>query len=90
MFVLSQVSRPPKDDKEAARGVGLHDAKDSGSLENSSALAFGIWRDPHDATLLNLRVLKATEGGAGLLLKCNFNGSNLQITERADEPSVED
>ena len=91
MFVLSQIGRPAKEDEKSnAKGVGLHDAKDSGSLENSSALALGIWRDAHDPTLLTLRVLKATEGGAGMIVKCDFDGTNLRITQRDDPPSTED
>lgn len=89
MVVLSQVGRPDKSDKEKVRGVGLHDAKDSGSLENSSSLAIGAWRDPQDASLLYFRVVKATEGGAGLLVKCNFEVTTGLITERAELPSGE-
>ena len=91
LIALSQIGRPEKtDDKAAARGVGLHDAKDSGSLENSCALAIGVWRDPHDATLLTMRVLKATEGGAGMIVKCDFDGANMRITERVETPDTED
>ena len=91
MFLLSQVGRPPKEDsKEAARGVGLYDAKESGSLENSCALALGIWRDPRDQTLLNLRVLKATEGGAGLVMQCHFDGATMQISQREEQASTND
>ena len=88
LIILSQIGRPDKDEKAKARGVGLYDAKESGSLENSCALALGVWRDSQDASLLTMRVLKATEGGAGIIVKCNFDGSNMQISERMENPEA--
>jgi KaiC/GvpD/RAD55 family RecA-like ATPase len=58
----------------------LHDAKDSGSIENSAGLVMGIWRQGD--TDYFVRVLKNTRGPVGVTIPCNFNGSNLRITER--------
>jgi replicative DNA helicase len=79
IFVASQI------DRESAKksGVGLHSAKDSGSLENSAGLVIGAHRDDKDATLMHLRILKATKGGAGLEIKCNIDGARSRITERS-------
>lgn len=63
-------------------GVGLHSAKDSGSLENSAGVVIGASRDPKDQTLLVLTVLKATKGGAGTVVMCNIDGAKIKITER--------
>ena len=79
VVIGSQISRPPDDDPV----IRLHDAKESGSLENSCGLVIGAWRDKKDSELLNLRVLKATRGGAGTDIQCNFNGPQMRITERA-------
>lgn len=83
IVVASQVTR----DKDS-REPGLHSGKDSGSLENSAGLVLGVWRDEKDATLMHLRVLKSTKGGAGTLVKCNIDGARSTITERAEEPKV--
>lgn len=80
IIMASQRSRPGKD---STVEVGLHDAKESGSLENSSGLVLGTWRDPNDKGLLHLRVLKSTKGGAGIEVLCNFDGERMRITERS-------
>ena len=77
----SQRSRPSKQDKKP--NVSLHDAKESGSLENSAGLVLGIWRDPDDKTLMHVKVLKNTKGTAGLQIPCNFDGERMILTERA-------
>lgn len=82
IVLSSQVTRPEGKSPE----IGLHDAKGSGSLENSAGLVLGAWRDEKEAGLLHLRVLKSTKGGAGLTIKCNFDGAMMKITERAFDP----
>lgn len=79
IIVFSQISRPGKDDK----GIGLFSSKDSGSWENSCGAMMGVWRDLEDETLLHLRVFKATRGGSGTEVFCNFDGARTLITERA-------
>lgn len=75
----SQVQRPD-DDKEIE--VNLYSGKESGSIENSSGLVIGMWRDKNDASLLWLKVLKNTKGRPGEPIRCNFNGAQMRITER--------
>lgn len=84
IIVTSQVSRPPTKSGEAQDDwePHLHSAKESGSIEASCGLLLGIWRDNED-NALNIRVLKSTKGGAGMLVKCNFDGSKMIITERS-------
>lgn len=79
IVIASQVARNNDENPE----VCLHDGKDSGSIENSSGLVIGLWRDPKDATLLNAKILKNTKGTAGKIIQCNFHGATMQITERA-------
>lgn len=79
IVVSSQVNR---DSHET--GIGLHSAKDSGALENSAGLVLASERDADDQTLLTLRVLKSTKGGAGSEVKCNFDGAKMTITERQE------
>jgi replicative DNA helicase len=80
MVASSQVHR--KEDKDNPE-IFLHDAKDSGSIENSAGLVLGAWRDREDPTLLYIKILKNTKGRAGLIIPCNFDGSTMRITERA-------
>lgn len=63
--------------------IGLYDAKDSGSIENSCGLVIGAWRDEKDASILKLKVLKNTKGRPGFEVNCNFNGETMLITELA-------
>lgn len=78
VVIASQIARPEGDTPE----IGLHDAKNSGSLENSAGLVIGAWRDPEDTTALHIKVLKSTKGGAGQHIVCNFDGASMTINER--------
>ena len=83
----SQISRPTKKlnkkpgEEDESPEPNLHDAKDSGSLENSAGLVIGAWRDEEHNDVLHMRVLKATKGGGGTKVKCNFNGARSIVTE---------
>lgn len=80
--VASQVQRKGKEG--GGPEVGLEDGKDSGQIENSSALHIGVWRDPQEReTGLVMRVNKNTRGREGQIVRCNFDGSKMLITERA-------
>ena len=79
MFSTVQISRPDK--KSENIEVGLYDAKDSGSIENSASLVLGAWRPRLDT--LMLKVLKNTKGMTGRTVECNFNGAMMSITERS-------
>lgn len=79
VVVLSQVDRGSGRSGE----VGIHSAKGSGSLENSSGVVITAERDEKDETLLTLKVVKSTKGGAGLEILCNIDGAKSKITERA-------
>lgn len=77
ILTTSQISRKEGDSPE----IFLHDAKDSGSIENSSGLMLGAWRDPEDKERLWIKILKNTKGAPGLKVPCRFNPNNLQIHE---------
>ena len=81
IIILSQVARKGKD---ASDEITLESGKEAGEIENSSGLVLGLWRDKDDATLMNLKVLKNTKGFPGKLIKCNFDGERMIITERAE------
>jgi replicative DNA helicase len=87
IVIASQIHRKSDD---AAEEIFLHDAKDSGAIENSSQVVFGMWRDTEDTSgeTLTVKVLKYTRGKAGRKIKCNFNGQTLKITERAERQDV--
>jgi hypothetical protein len=79
----SQMARKPSDEK----GVGLHDAKGAGEIENSSGLVIGAMREPNSNTM-RLKILKNTKGLCGLEIECNFDGATMSITERVVEHSA--
>lgn len=87
VIVSSQVGRKPDD---AGPEIYLNDGKDSGSVENSSGLVLGMWRDEQDARLMHLKILKNTKGNAGPRVKCNFDGPTLRITERAEISPIDE
>lgn len=78
IVMASQVGR----DKESPE-ITLHDAKDSGSIENSSGVVIGIWRDPNDAKTLNLKVLKNTKGRPSEIIPCHIFNESMRIMERS-------
>lgn len=77
-LVASQVARSADDESE----VSLHDAKDSGSIENSAGLVLGAWRTD-DGSTMKIKVLKNTKGRAGRVIDCNYDGEKMTITEKA-------
>ena len=81
----SQVSRD-KDDPFAE--ITLFSGKDSGEIENSSGVLFGLWRDKENPERSYLRVLKSTKGGGGLLVHLDFIGAAMQMRQSAEQPEV--
>lgn len=82
IVLASQISRPEGESPE----VGLYDAKESGSIENSSGLVLGAWRDEKDKATLWIKVLKNTKGYSGFPpVECNFKGDSMQINEKAKD-----
>lgn len=81
MVLLSQIHRKPEEETE----IYLHDAKETGSIENSSGMLLGLFRDEEDTTgaTMVVKVLKCTKGKAGRRIICNFAGDPPRITERS-------
>jgi replicative DNA helicase len=79
VIVASQIRRDP-DRVE----VDLHDAKDTGSIENSAQLVLGAWRP--DVNSLSIRILKNTKRAGQHTIECNFDGNRQRITERINVP----
>ena len=79
IVVASQVDRA----SGREGNIGLHSAKDSGSLENSAGVVIACSRDEEDKMLLRLKVVKSTKGGAGLEVDCTIDGARSLITERS-------
>ena len=75
VIVVCQVSRKEGNDPE----IFLHDAKDSGSIENSSGLLLGLWRDTSDRSGMYCKILKNTKGTAGTIIHCEYDGARMQI-----------
>lgn len=83
MILACQVHR--KEGESNTTEITLHDAKDSGSIENSSGVVIGAWRSPSDPEkTLIMRVLKATRSRKNFTVQCNFHGETMTITERYD------
>lgn len=80
IVVTSQVKRGDGESPE----VSISDGKESGSIENSSSLVLGAWREPSEeggvADLMTIKVLKNTRGTAGREIKCKWSPT-MRITE---------
>mgnify|MGYP001443579390 CR=1 FL=1 len=77
VVIASQMGRPEDEGKPPT----LYSPKDSGSIENSSQLMLGGWRDPEDKKIFWIRVLKGTRGGSGTDVKCTISLKTLEIYE---------
>jgi hypothetical protein len=75
VFIASQRSRGQQAE------IKLHDGRDSSSIENSSGLVIGAWKDPADKDTLILKILKNTKGTSGITVKCHMNGAEMTITD---------
>jgi hypothetical protein len=78
-IVVSQIQRPGEN---GGYEPHLHSGKETGSLENSSGLVLGFWRDENDANTAYCRILKNTKGRSGQKVECNYHGETLNITEK--------
>lgn len=79
LIIASQIHRREGEDPE----VSLFDAKDSGSIENSSGLVLGVWRHPEVKEIMRIKVLKNTKGQSGIEIDCEFFGESMQIREKS-------
>lgn len=85
VIFTSQVQRKKPDESQE---VHLSDGKESGSIENSSSLVLGLWREYEDDTgtfsKTCIRILKHTRGVAGATIECNW-APTMKISERTQE-----
>lgn len=87
--VIVMASQIARKEKEGKPEIGLHDAKDSGSIENSSGLVLGAWRDPDDKSHMWVKILKNTKGFSGTKVKCRIVTDSLLIQELTNQPDPE-
>jgi replicative DNA helicase len=79
LIVASQIGRP--NDRKQSLNVRLHDARDSGALENSAGLIIGCCRPAKDE--IHLGILKNTKGITTTEdIICDFDGPKMRITEQ--------
>jgi hypothetical protein len=78
IVVASQINR----DKDRTE-VNLHDAKESGSIENSAQLVIGAWRPSNDR--ICLKILKNTKKAGQAVINCIFDGNRQFIGEYEDD-----
>lgn len=78
VVLASQISRKKEGDQDSE--VYLCDAKESGSIENSSGLVIGAWRDSGEKGKMSLKILKNTKGVSGKKIPCRI-GEGLLISE---------
>jgi hypothetical protein len=79
VILVSQIHRPRDDNgrANATREVTLHDAKDSGSFENSCSLILGQWKTSQ--TTMRCRVLKDSRGVSGKTIDMEVRGGTYVI-----------
>jgi len=89
VIATSQIHRKGDD---YATQVTIHDARDSGAVEESAGVVIGAWRDPDDPTKrrLYLQVLKATKDGSSEPIACMFDGPTMTIRPEVDDMSKTD
>jgi hypothetical protein len=71
VILVSQVSRK-QGDKNEVREVSLHDAKESGSFENSCSLVLGLWKTGR--VDMRCRVIKNSRGLSGQTVGIKIRG----------------
>jgi len=81
--VVIMASQVKRDDERLE--VRLHDAKDSGSVENSAQLVLGAWRPSQDE--MTIKVLKQTKRAGQFEINCIFDGHRQLIREIAKPES---
>jgi KaiC/GvpD/RAD55 family RecA-like ATPase len=74
VVIASQVKRD-----EDRIEVSLHDAKDSGSIENSAQLVIGAWRPSIDT--MKIKILKQTRMAGQKEIDCQYIGNKQLIRE---------
>lgn len=77
-----------RDGNDGTQPVHLHAAKDSGSIENSSGLVIGAWREGERGEQLKLKILKNTKGKGGAIIDCHFDGACMRIVEDIGESQI--
>lgn len=75
LIVACQIARK---EKGALPEIFLHDAKDSGSIENSAMKAIGMWREGAFGEDVKIKVLK-NQGDRDLTFSYRFNRESLNI-----------
>lgn len=85
IIVASQVSR---DNERGFGEMTLHDAKESGSLENSCGVLLGVSRNPQNKTEACVQVLKSTDTGAGSKILCNCDFETMRITQQREYDAI--
>jgi replicative DNA helicase len=81
VIMASQVRR-----EQDRTEIDLHDAKDSGSVENSAQLVMGAWRPQVDR--MTIRILKQTKRAGSVDIHCLFDGHRQRIVELVDGESM--
>ena len=66
----------------------LHDAKDSGSIENSCGLLLAMWRNEQNKNLGYIRILKCTKGTGGLIIPIVIDGARMRVEEMSHEKEI--
>lgn len=82
IIMASQIRRDP-DRME----IDLHDAKDSGSFENSAQLVMGAWRPSTNRMMI--KILKQTKRAGQVTIECAFDGNRQMITELSNKQDME-
>jgi replicative DNA helicase len=77
VIVLSQVARDNNSKDGGVREITIHDAKETGSFENSCSLLLGLWKI--SKTQMKCRVLKNSLGLAGNTVTMDIRGGTFII-----------
>lgn len=86
-LVVVMTSQIKRKNEEGSPEVSKTDAKESGSIENSSSLLLGAWRVAQEEgdDRFFVKVIKNSRGASGLVVECNWDKMRIVETSRIEE-----
>lgn len=69
--------------------IGIHDAKDSGSIESASDVLLGVYPDEQGGDKVNIKILKNRKGRSGAVISARFDGGRMTMTPWVEPTAFE-
>lgn len=82
VIVLAATQMHRKEGSGSNYEPGLHDAKDSSSIEDAADMFLGMWRDADDKNTGYVKIVKNRKGISGRVVKCVVEGQYMRWREQ--------